>query len=585
MAENTEQIEAKLAAYVDGMLDDAERAQIEAHLKTNPQHRALLDDLITHRLLLRDLPKATAPAEVIERMEAHLERSGLLDDTPHEFAHPGRRESRWGRVAAIAAIVLLVLGLGGIVTYVTRTVPGTTVTTALNTGKETPATTQPETPGLFVDARNPTRDGAKPTPQAAASRKDQSPSNAGGGHAPQALPAGDEGTLAKGLDASLPGAATAAVSAAPADRWAREVETRRLDRLLGDSQRPRVLLLVDTNQSAVANRQVLAFLQAGQFVPQTPTATTQQAAEDQDAGMRNVSDAVVDATTRPVEASKELQGRPAMQLYVSQVKASEPSAGAATTRAMADETQRFAAIHDVARDDKASDERSAQVYVASGMTRGQVESLRQSLASNSADPRQQVYERPLVAVVPAESGTDGPSVVSPETSQTLEEAKTDRLEAPKPMGETPMPRRQDVGGDAPAAPTTATASVEALRAQSQHEAAATQPTTRSHAAMEAGDVAFQGTSSDVESTEAEMPLDVVIVVQRRVEAPIEPMPTTAPTTQGAVAPPRMILQRTEAGDPAPATQSLAPALHDHADAPSPSTAPASPDPASHADAP
>ena len=39
---NTEQIEAKLCAYVDGELDAAGRAEIEQHLAANPQHRALV---------------------------------------------------------------------------------------------------------------------------------------------------------------------------------------------------------------------------------------------------------------------------------------------------------------------------------------------------------------------------------------------------------------------------------------------------------------------------------------------------------------------------------------------------------------
>ena len=41
MAENVEEIEAKLAAYVDGELTPTERVEIETYLQTNPSHRAL----------------------------------------------------------------------------------------------------------------------------------------------------------------------------------------------------------------------------------------------------------------------------------------------------------------------------------------------------------------------------------------------------------------------------------------------------------------------------------------------------------------------------------------------------------------
>ena len=42
---NTENIEAKLCAYVDGELDEAGRAEIEAHLAANVQHRQLIEEL------------------------------------------------------------------------------------------------------------------------------------------------------------------------------------------------------------------------------------------------------------------------------------------------------------------------------------------------------------------------------------------------------------------------------------------------------------------------------------------------------------------------------------------------------------
>jgi anti-sigma factor RsiW len=58
---NTENIEAKLCAYVDGELDPAGRAEIEAHLTANPQHRQLMAELMQQRDLLGGLPRERAP--------------------------------------------------------------------------------------------------------------------------------------------------------------------------------------------------------------------------------------------------------------------------------------------------------------------------------------------------------------------------------------------------------------------------------------------------------------------------------------------------------------------------------------------
>ena len=45
MPQNQEQIEARLAAYIDGELDANERAEIEKHLENNPQHKQLIEEL------------------------------------------------------------------------------------------------------------------------------------------------------------------------------------------------------------------------------------------------------------------------------------------------------------------------------------------------------------------------------------------------------------------------------------------------------------------------------------------------------------------------------------------------------------
>ena len=66
---NQEIIEARLATYVDGELDPAERIEIEAHLEQNPQYRRLVDELRQMREMLRSLPRETlAPVAVISTL-------------------------------------------------------------------------------------------------------------------------------------------------------------------------------------------------------------------------------------------------------------------------------------------------------------------------------------------------------------------------------------------------------------------------------------------------------------------------------------------------------------------------------------
>src|SRR5437762_1407777 len=57
MPQSSEQIEAKLCAYLEGELDEQGRAEIEKHLAGNPAHRKLLAEVAGTRDLLRALPR------------------------------------------------------------------------------------------------------------------------------------------------------------------------------------------------------------------------------------------------------------------------------------------------------------------------------------------------------------------------------------------------------------------------------------------------------------------------------------------------------------------------------------------------
>src|SRR3954467_5849937 len=116
---NTENIEARLCAYVDGELDAAGRAEIEQHLKTNPQHQKLMQELTRTRDLLRSLPRERAPADITEALQGQLERSVLLDDSDMDRAGDMRIHiNRWPQFLAVAAILLLAVGLAAVVYFV-----------------------------------------------------------------------------------------------------------------------------------------------------------------------------------------------------------------------------------------------------------------------------------------------------------------------------------------------------------------------------------------------------------------------------------------------------------------------------------
>ena len=100
---STEDIEAKLCAYIEGVLDTAARADIERHLAANPHHRALLGELGRTRQLMQALPREAAPEEIIDSVQSQLERSVLLSDVDESAAASSIRLHRWPQYMAVAA--------------------------------------------------------------------------------------------------------------------------------------------------------------------------------------------------------------------------------------------------------------------------------------------------------------------------------------------------------------------------------------------------------------------------------------------------------------------------------------------------
>src|SRR5947209_3917925 len=116
MSEIQENTEAKLAAYIDSELEGPERAEIEKLLELNPNYRRVLDQLRVTRDLLRGLPREPAPPELTEAFNGQLERSVLLEGVENRGSSSPIQ--RWPQWAAIAAIVLLTIGLGAVVYFV-----------------------------------------------------------------------------------------------------------------------------------------------------------------------------------------------------------------------------------------------------------------------------------------------------------------------------------------------------------------------------------------------------------------------------------------------------------------------------------
>lgn len=116
MSQDKENIQAKLAEYVEGTLDAAGRAEIEQHLQANSEHRRLMADLLEAKATIASLPRERAPGDLIEVLQGQLERAVLLEGDLDNADH--LRLRRWPQVLAIAAILALAVGLG-LVVYVT----------------------------------------------------------------------------------------------------------------------------------------------------------------------------------------------------------------------------------------------------------------------------------------------------------------------------------------------------------------------------------------------------------------------------------------------------------------------------------
>ncbi len=115
--------ESLLSAYLDGELDDNDRARVEYHLGIDPELRAVLDEVAQTRATVRDLPSPELAPSDLERIIVNVSDIAILEDgsdapdAGDERTEPApvidlvaRRRARrnWARAGAGVAVAAMV---------------------------------------------------------------------------------------------------------------------------------------------------------------------------------------------------------------------------------------------------------------------------------------------------------------------------------------------------------------------------------------------------------------------------------------------------------------------------------------------
>lgn len=94
----------RLVPFIDGELDEAERAAVEAELQRDPELRAMVEEQVEVRALLRATPRSSAPQGLAARVRLDL------DAVDREEAMTRPKVVRgWPRVAAFARGALVMM--------------------------------------------------------------------------------------------------------------------------------------------------------------------------------------------------------------------------------------------------------------------------------------------------------------------------------------------------------------------------------------------------------------------------------------------------------------------------------------------
>jgi hypothetical protein len=113
-----DQVREHLSAYLDRELTADLSAAVRVHLDTCAECRALADDLRATVNLLGRLPERRAPGHLAGDVMREIERRGILavgapvEPQPEDRMLPMRRARAWPRALAVAATLVLAVGIG-----------------------------------------------------------------------------------------------------------------------------------------------------------------------------------------------------------------------------------------------------------------------------------------------------------------------------------------------------------------------------------------------------------------------------------------------------------------------------------------
>lgn len=118
---STEEMHARAGEYVLGLIEGAERVAFEAEMQRDPELAERVDTLSRRMQALDDTAAGPANAALWPAIEARLGGTPQLAATPMPAAaNENRALSDWGRWAALAASVVVGIGVGFMASETTR---------------------------------------------------------------------------------------------------------------------------------------------------------------------------------------------------------------------------------------------------------------------------------------------------------------------------------------------------------------------------------------------------------------------------------------------------------------------------------
>ncbi len=110
-----DKIREQLSAWLDGELSDSEVRRLEKAVELDAGLATELQQLCATRELIRRLPREQAPEDFVDRVIARAERMNLVGGGENQVEQPS--PLRWIRIAATAAILLITVGTGIVITF------------------------------------------------------------------------------------------------------------------------------------------------------------------------------------------------------------------------------------------------------------------------------------------------------------------------------------------------------------------------------------------------------------------------------------------------------------------------------------